>query len=48
MLAVKGFNKEEIIQEFKVRLQNTQEQEFNSALQQVYKVVLMRLLDRVK
>lgn len=48
MLAVKGFNKEEIIQEFKSRLNNTKEQEFNTALQQIDKIVMMRLLDRVK
>ena len=48
MLAVKGYNKAEIIQQFQKRLDNSKQQEFDTALQQVYKVVLWRLLDTVK
>lgn len=48
MLAVKGYSKEDIIEQLQKRLNNDQQQEINTALQQVYKVVLLRLLDTVK
>lgn len=48
MLAIKGYGKAEIIEEFRLRLTNTQEQEFDNAMQQVYKIAMTRLLDKVK
>lgn len=48
MLAIKGYNKTEIIEQFQKRVDNDKQQEFDGALQQVYKVVLWRLLDTVK
>lgn len=48
MLAIKGYNKAEIIEQFQTRIKNDKQQEFDGALQQVYKVVLWRLLDTVK
>lgn len=48
MLAIKGYNKTEIIEQLKMRMNNDRQQEFDSALQQVYKVVLWRMLDTVK
>ncbi|MFD4840941.1 2-oxo-4-hydroxy-4-carboxy-5-ureidoimidazoline decarboxylase [Achromobacter sp. NPDC058515] len=48
MLAIKGYDKAEIIDEFQLRLNNTQEQEFENAMQQVYKIAMTRLLDKVK
>lgn len=48
MLAIKGYNKAEIIEQFQMRINNDKQQEFDGALQQVYKVVLWRLLDTVK
>ncbi|MFC0226859.1 2-oxo-4-hydroxy-4-carboxy-5-ureidoimidazoline decarboxylase [Serratia aquatilis] len=48
MLAIKGYNKTEIIEQFQKRINNDKQQEFDGALQQVYKVVLWRLLDTVK
>jgi 2-oxo-4-hydroxy-4-carboxy-5-ureidoimidazoline decarboxylase len=48
MLAVKGFNKAEIFEQIETRIKNAEESEFETALQQVYKVVLWRLLDTAK
>ena len=48
MLAVKYFNKAEIFEQIDTRMKNSKESEFETALQQVYKVVLMRLLDTAK
>lgn len=48
MLAIKGYNKAEIIEQMKMRINNDKQQEFDGALQQVYKVVLWRMLDTVK
>ncbi|MNY81867.1 Uric acid degradation bifunctional protein [compost metagenome] len=48
MLAIKGYGKAEIIDEFQLRLNNTQDREFENAMQQVYKIAMTRLLDKVK
>ena len=48
MLAVKGFNKAEIFEQIEGRIDNGTDEEFETALQQVYKVVLLRLLDTAK
>lgn len=48
MLAVKGYNKAEIIDQFQKRINNNKQQEFDTALQQVYKVIMWRLLDTAK
>ncbi|PVZ87288.1 OHCU decarboxylase [Serratia sp. S1B] len=48
MLSIKGYNKAEIIEQLKTRINNDKQQEFDTALQQVYKVVLWRMLDAVK
>lgn len=48
MLAIKGYNKAEIIEQLRARINNDKQQEFDGALQQVYKVVLWRMLDTVK
>lgn len=48
MLAIKGYNKEEIIKELKLRTENTPEQEFDATMQQIYKITMLRLIDKVK
>lgn len=48
MLAIKGYNKEEIINEVKARLNNDKDTEFEIAMQQIYKITMLRLVDKVK
>lgn len=48
LLAVKGYNKNDIFIEFEDRLKNTPELEFKVAMQQYKKVLLLRMLDLVK
>lgn len=48
LLAIKGYNKEAIFEELQDRLNNDPDTEFNIAMQQFYKILLMRMLDSVK
>lgn len=48
LLAIKGYNKEAIFVELKDRLSNDPDTEFKIAMQQFYKILLMRMLDKVK
>ncbi|MDF0605757.1 2-oxo-4-hydroxy-4-carboxy-5-ureidoimidazoline decarboxylase [Neisseriaceae bacterium TC5R-5] len=48
MLAVKGYNKADIVDQMQRRIEQEPQQEFDAALQQIYKVVMYRLLDTVK
>ncbi|PJG59175.1 2-oxo-4-hydroxy-4-carboxy-5-ureidoimidazoline decarboxylase [Aeromonas cavernicola] len=48
MLAIKGFNRTEMIEQLEQRINNDRQQEFDTALQQIYKVVMWRLSDTVK
>ncbi|RKS84806.1 2-oxo-4-hydroxy-4-carboxy-5-ureidoimidazoline decarboxylase [Orbus hercynius] len=48
LLAVKGYDKAAIFAEIEDRLNNDQATEFNIAMQQYYKVVMLRMLDLVK
>lgn len=48
ILAVKGLSKDEIVASFEQRLKSTPEQEFETALQQVERIVLLRLNDSLQ
>lgn len=48
MLAVKGYNKQDIFIEMEERMNNDPDTEFKIAMQQYYKVRILRLLDLVK
>ncbi|RKS87410.1 2-oxo-4-hydroxy-4-carboxy-5-ureidoimidazoline decarboxylase [Orbus hercynius] len=48
LLAVKGYNKDDIFVEMQQRITNDPDTEFNIAMQQYYKVRLLRMLDLVK
>lgn len=48
MLAVKGYNKHDIFIEMEARMNNDPDTEFQIAMQQYYKVRILRLLDLVK
>lgn len=48
MLAIKGYNKQDIFIEMEERMNNDPETEFQIAMQQYYKVRILRLLDLVK
>lgn len=48
LLAIKGYNKEDIFIELDNRLNNDPNTEFKIAMQQFYKILLMRMLDKVK
>ncbi len=48
VLAVRGFQKAEIFEQLKLRMENPQELEIQNALQNISKVVMLRLLDAVK
>lgn len=48
LLAVKNATKQQIFSSLESRLNNSQEEEFQIALQQEYKIILFRLLDRVQ
>lgn len=48
LLAVKNASKEQIFTSIKARMSNSKQSEFQTALQQEYKIVLFRLLDQVK
>jgi 2-oxo-4-hydroxy-4-carboxy-5-ureidoimidazoline decarboxylase len=43
IIAVKGLDKHQILEEFKRRMNNAQEEEFNTALQQIHRIALFRL-----
>jgi OHCU decarboxylase len=43
IIAVKGLDKFQILEEFKRRINNAPEQEFSTALQQIHKIALLRL-----
>ncbi|MBS7805939.1 allantoinase PuuE [Rhizobiales bacterium TNE-4] len=45
ILAVKGMNKHKILSNFELRLQNSSDQEFETALQQIEKIALLRLME---
>ncbi len=47
-LAAAGFNRVEIAEQLKMRMNNTRDQEFATALQQISKVMLMRMLATAK
>ncbi|MCW2257610.1 2-oxo-4-hydroxy-4-carboxy-5-ureidoimidazoline decarboxylase [Providencia alcalifaciens] len=48
LLAIKNASKEQIFTSIKARMSNSKQSEFQTALQQEYKIVLFRLLDQVK
>lgn len=48
LLAIKGYDKQAIFIELEDRLNNDPDTEFKIAMQQFYKVLLMRMLDAVK
>lgn len=48
LLAVKNASKDQIFSSIKTRMNNSKETEFQIALQQEYKIVLFRLLDKVQ
>ncbi|AWM81154.1 2-oxo-4-hydroxy-4-carboxy-5-ureidoimidazoline decarboxylase [Gammaproteobacteria bacterium ESL0073] len=48
LLAIKGYDKQAIFVELEDRLNNDPNTEFNVAMQQFYKILLMRMLDSVK
>ena len=43
IIAVSGLNKEEVFGNIKVRLKNTVETEFNTALEEIHKIAEIRL-----
>ena len=43
IIAVSGLNKEEVLRNIQVRLQNTIETEFNTALEEIHKIAEIRL-----
>ena len=43
IIAVSGLNKEEVLENIQVRLQNTVETEFNTALEEIHKIAEIRL-----
>ena len=43
IIAVSGLNKEEVFRNIQVRLQNTVEKEFNTALEEIHKIAEIRL-----
>ena len=45
IIAVKGKNKNEILENFKVRISNNHEKEFREAKKQVMKIAMLRLND---
>ncbi|MFK7902637.1 MAG: allantoinase PuuE [Nitratireductor sp.] len=45
IIAVKGLNKNQILKAFKARINNTREEEFETACKQVEKIALLRLKD---
>ncbi|RJS62709.1 2-oxo-4-hydroxy-4-carboxy-5-ureidoimidazoline decarboxylase [Priestia filamentosa] len=47
ILAVRGKNKDEILQAMKSRLKNSKEQEFNQALTEIYRIVQFRIEDQI-
>ncbi|MGM0877730.1 MAG: 2-oxo-4-hydroxy-4-carboxy-5-ureidoimidazoline decarboxylase [Bacillota bacterium] len=47
ILAVRGKNKNEILQAVKDRLKNSKEQEFNQALSEIYRIVRFRIEDQI-
>lgn len=47
ILAVRGKNKDEILQAMESRLKNSQEQEFNQALSEIYQIAQFRLEDQI-
>ncbi|MFP3887128.1 2-oxo-4-hydroxy-4-carboxy-5-ureidoimidazoline decarboxylase [Priestia filamentosa] len=47
ILAVRGKNKDEILQAMKSRLKNSKEQEFNQALTEIYQIVQFRIEDQI-
>ncbi|MCY8231728.1 2-oxo-4-hydroxy-4-carboxy-5-ureidoimidazoline decarboxylase [Priestia endophytica] len=47
ILAVRGKNKDEILQAMKSRLENSKEQEFNQALTEIYQIVQFRIEDQI-
>jgi OHCU decarboxylase len=48
ILAVKGKTKQEILASFETRLHHTPDQEFQTALEQIEKIALLRLKDMLK
>jgi OHCU decarboxylase len=47
ILAVRGKNKNEILQAMRNRLKNSKEQEFNQALAEIYQIVRFRIEDQI-
>ncbi|WP_078412119.1 2-oxo-4-hydroxy-4-carboxy-5-ureidoimidazoline decarboxylase [Priestia abyssalis] len=47
ILAVRGKNKDEILQAMNERLKNSKEQEFNQALSEIYQIVRFRIEDQI-
>ncbi|MDQ0859940.1 2-oxo-4-hydroxy-4-carboxy-5-ureidoimidazoline decarboxylase [Bacillus sp. V2I10] len=47
ILAVRGINKEKILQAMEDRLKNSKEQEFNQALSEIYQIVRFRIEDQI-
>ena len=45
ILAVKGRHRAEVLEAFEVRIENSPEQEFETALEQVHRIALLRLLE---
>lgn len=48
IMAVKGAKKEQVLQHFVYRLENDEQQEFLMALQQVHKIALFRLQEKLR
>jgi 2-oxo-4-hydroxy-4-carboxy-5-ureidoimidazoline decarboxylase len=46
-LAVRGKQKEDIYEAMQSRLLNTEQTEFNTALEEVYKIAFFRLTDKI-
>ncbi|HWO96577.1 MAG TPA: 2-oxo-4-hydroxy-4-carboxy-5-ureidoimidazoline decarboxylase [Bacillus sp. (in: firmicutes)] len=47
ILAVRGKNKDEILQAMQDRLKNSKEQEFNQALSEIYQIIRFRIEDQI-
>ncbi|MBT2649520.1 2-oxo-4-hydroxy-4-carboxy-5-ureidoimidazoline decarboxylase [Bacillus sp. ISL-34] len=47
ILAVRGKNKDEILQAMRERLKNSKEQEFDQALSEIYQIVQFRIEDQI-
>jgi OHCU decarboxylase len=43
--AVRGFSRQQILEEFRARLDNDPKSEFNTALEQIHRIALLRLTD---